>query len=83
MRELQVLIHPRLRFSGESRRELAGRKHHLVIAIRQMVAIHIDIVELVVETYGLSLFIGLKQRTRIPEANVLNGALIPGNHVGR
>ena len=60
MRELQVFIHPRLRFGREFRRELAGRKHHLVIAIRQMVAIHIYVVELVVETYGLRLLIGLK-----------------------
>ena len=83
MRELQVLVHPRLRFGREVRRQLAGRKHHLVIAIGQMVAIHVHIVELVIKTYGLRLLVGLKQRTRIPETDVLNGALIPRNRRGR
>ena len=62
MRELQVLVHPRLSFGREVRGQLAGRKHHLVIAIGQMVAIHVHIVELVIETYGLRLLVGLKQR---------------------
>ncbi len=48
-----------------------------------MVAICIYVVELVVETYGLCLLISLEEWTRIPEANVLNSALIPSNHFGR
>ena len=71
------------RFGGEFRRELTGRKHHLVIAIRQMVPIRIDAVELVIKTDGLSLLIRLEQRTRVPEANVLNRTLIPRNYLGR
>ena len=82
MREFQILIHPRLRLGRELRRKLAGRKHHLVIAIRQMVAIHIHVVELVVKPYGLGLLIGLKQRTFIPEPNVLNRVLIPCQNGG-
>ena len=54
-----------------------------MIAIRQMVTVDIDVIELVVEPYRLSLLIGLKQRPRVPEANVLDRVLIPRDHFGR
>ncbi len=80
--EFQVLIHPRLCLSGKLGRQLAGRKHHLVIAVCQMVAIDIDRVEMVIKTYGLRLLVSLHQGTRIPKANVANGASIAGNGCG-
>src|SRR6185437_16185571 len=66
VRELQVLVDPRLRFRGKFRRELAGGKHDLMIAVRQVIAVGIHVIELVVEAYRLGLLIGLKQRPRVP-----------------
>ena len=82
MRELQLLVNPGLGFSGKFRRELAGRKHHLVITVRQMVAVHISLVKLIVEPYLLGLLVHLKQRTPVPETDILNRVLISRNHLG-
>ncbi len=82
MGELQLLVHPGLGFRGKIRRELAGRKHHLVITIRQVVAVHISLVELIVEPYLLGLFVHLKQRAPVPETDVLDRVLISRNHLG-
>ena len=46
--------------AGSSFDSSRAGKHHLVIAIRQMVAIDGDVVELVVEADGLGLLIGLQ-----------------------
>ena len=61
MGELQILVDPGLRFRGQFRRKLAGGKHHLMIAIRQVVTVDANIIELIVEAYCLGLLIGLKQ----------------------
>ena len=83
MGELQILVDPGLRLRGELRRELAGRKHHLMIAIRQVVAVHINIVELIIEPYLLGLLVHLKQRPRVPQTDVLDRVLISRDHLGR
>ena len=75
--ELQVLVDPGLRLRGELRRKFAGGKHHLMIAVRQVITVGVDVIELVVEAYRLSLLIGLKQRPRVPQANVLDRVFIP------
>jgi|ERR1039458_8121038 len=82
MRELQFLVHPGLGFGRELRGELAGRKHDLVITIRQVVAVHINLVELIIEPYLLGLLVHLKQRAIVPETDVLDGVLISRNHLG-
>ena len=69
--------------SGKLRGELARRKHHLVIAIRQVVAVHINLVKLIIEPYFLGLLVHLKQRTLVPETDVLDRVLISRNHLGR
>ncbi len=61
MRELKVLVHPGLRLCGQLRREFPGRKHYLMVAIRQMVSIDIHVIKLVVKTNRLGLLISLKQ----------------------
>ena len=66
MGELQSLIHPGLCLLGQLLGELAGGQHYLVISIRQMVAVHAHIVELVIQANSLSLRIGLKQWPRVP-----------------
>ena len=67
---------------GQLRREFPGCKHHLMVAIRQMVSIDIHVIELVVKTNRLGLLIGLKQWPRIPETDVLDRILISRDHVG-
>ena len=82
MRELQFLVHPGLGLSGKLRGKLARRQHHLVIAVGQVVAVYIDIVKLIIEPYFLGLLVHLKQRTVIPETDVLDGVLISRNYLG-
>src|SRR5271155_6193034 len=48
-----------------------------MIAIRQVVTVDPDIIELIVEAYCLGLLIGLKKRPRVPQTNVLDRVLIP------
>ena len=83
MRELQLLVDPGLGFSGKLRGELAGRKHHLMITVRQVVAVHISLVKLIIEPYLLGLLVHLKQRAIVPETDVLDRVLISRNHLGR
>ena len=66
MGELEFLVNPRLGFSRKFRGEFSGRKHHLVISIRQVVAVHIGVIELVIQSYLLSLLIHLQQRAPVP-----------------
>ena len=58
IRELEIFIHPCLCRSWQFRGEFASREHCLVIAVRQMVAIHRYAVELVVKPDRLGLLIG-------------------------
>ena len=60
------MVDPGLRFRRELRQELAGGKHHLMMAIHQVVTVDTDIIELVVEAYRLGLLVGLQQRPRVP-----------------
>src|ERR1700726_1797480 len=52
-------------------------------AIGQVVTIHTDIIELVVEAYCLGLLISLSQRPRVPQTNVLDRVVIPCDRRGR
>ena len=54
-----------------------------MIAVRQVVTVNIDIIELVVEAYRLGLLIGLQQRPLVPQADVLDRVFIPCQHRGR
>jgi len=47
-----------------------------MIAIRQVVAIDTNIIEMVVEAYRLGLLIGRQERPRIPQANVLDRVFV-------
>ena len=48
-----------------------------MVAVGEVIAVGIDIVELIVQPYRLGLLIGLEQRARVPQANVLDGLLVP------
>src|SRR5271155_1861587 len=54
-----------------------------MIAIRQVVTVDPDIIELIVEAYCLGLLIGLKKRPRVPQTNVLDRVFIPCDRRGR
>ena len=54
-----------------------------MIAIRQVVTVDANIIELIVEAYCLGLLIGLKQRPRVPQTNVLDRIFIPCDCRGR
>jgi len=43
-----------------------------VIAVRQVVAVHINPVKLIIEAYLLGLLVHLKQRAIVPETDVLD-----------
>src|SRR5208337_2584351 len=82
MGELQLLVNPGSGFSGKFLGELAGRKHNLMITIRQVVAVHINLVKVIVEPYLLGLLVHLEQRAPVPETDILNRVLISRNHLG-
>ena len=54
-----------------------------MIAIRQVVTVDANIIELIVEAYCLGLLIGLKQRPRVPQTNVLDRVFVPCDRRGR
>ena len=83
MGKLQVFIDPGLRLSRQRRRQLAGGEHHLVITVGEVIAVNVHVIKVVVKAYCLRLLISLKQRTFIPQANILNGIFISGDHSGR
>ena len=83
MRELQILVDPCLRCRGEVWRELAGGKHHLVIAILQVIPVDTDVIELIVQTDRLGLLVHLQQRPRVPQPDILDRVLVPCQHGGR
>src|SRR5579871_490346 len=47
-----------------------------MIAVRQMISIRIDVVELIVESDRLGLVIGLQQRPLVPERNIADRVLV-------
>ncbi len=62
-------------------RQLTGhkfsrRKHGLAVFVVNRVSVHIDAVEVVIEPYGLNLFIGLKQRYFVPHSNIFNSGAV-------
>ena len=54
-----------------------------MVAVRQVVTVDTDIVELVVEAYRLGLLVGLQQRSRVPQADVMDRVFISCDHRGR
>ena len=83
MRELQILIDPGLSRRGQFVRKLAGGKHDLMIAVRKVVTVGGDREETVIQTNGLGLSEGLKQRPSVPEPDVLDRILVARDHLGR
>ena len=74
VRELQALVHPGAGVVGEERGvDLARGEHHLAASAGQVVAIDVDVVELVVGADQLQLAVGVEQRLRVPEPDVLEG----------
>lgn len=52
-----------------------------MIAIRQLIAVGVDVIELIIEPDRLGLPVGLKQWAGIPKPNVLNRVLVSCDHV--
>ena len=75
---LQMAVHPGLGTLGKLRRQLARRQHRLAVAVGQPVAVHVHVVELVVEPDLLDLAEGPKERTVVPEPDVADGVAVVG-----
>ncbi len=52
--------------------QLPGGQHDLSILVIDEITIHVHIVKIVIEPYGLNLPVGLKQRTLVPDPDILN-----------
>ena len=71
MGELQMLIDPGLGvFRQQPDVQFARRQHHLRIASVDVVAIDVDIDEIVVKANLLQLLVGIDERARVPEPDV-------------
>ena len=77
MSELQLPIDPRLRLSCQFlSRQLTSRQHDLAVFVIDCIAVNIYIIEIVIKANGLYLVISILQRTRVPQADIINGYLI-------
>ena len=74
--ELEAFVEPGLRLGWKLAGQLAGRHHDLVIAIFEVVAFDVDVVELVIKTDLLGLAIGLEDGAPVPEPNVADRVLV-------
>ena len=81
VRKLESLIHPSLCLGRKLRRQLARRKHDLMVAVGQMIAAYVHIVELIIQANFLGLAVCLQQRPPVPEADIVYRFLVSGDVV--
>ena len=73
MGEFQMLVDPGLRVLRQRVDvHLARREHHLRVLALDPVAIDIDVGEIVVEADFLQLIVGIEERARVPQPDVLD-----------